>query len=656
MKKVQFVFLIFLSFVFSQIRADIKLPYLFSSGMVLQRNIDVTVWGWADPGERITVTFDGQTQKTKTNREGEWMLKLEPMQAGGPFEMKLIGKNEVVFNNVMIGDVWICSGQSNMEFSVSRALNAEKEITEAKYPDIRLFTVPNDINSKPQSNTNPAEWKDCIPENIVSFSAVGYFFGRDLYRELNVPIGLINTTWGGTIAESWTSPESIATDEDFSGKLKELQSLDIKSVNEELKKKFDRWQQDLRDLDSGYKNGEYIWAEDGIDFSGWKTMDLPALWEIRGQEGMDGVIWFSITFELPPDIAAKGAELNLGTIDDSDITWINGQLVGQIFNHYNWNRKYNLTPEVLKSGKNTVVVRVEDYGGGGGIYGDPDQLYVKSGKFFKSLAGEWKYRIGTSKLPGTPPRTTFGPNSYPTLLYNAMINPLIPYAIKGTIWYQGESNAGRAYQYRRLFPQMIRDWRNQWAQGNFPFLFVQLANFMSPKDQPSESEWAELREAQTMTLALPNTGMASAIDIGEAVDIHPKNKQEVGRRLALNALKIAYDKNVVYSGPTFDSIRIEGNKAYINFMHVGSGLDVHDPYGYVKGFAISGPDHNFHWAKAEKVNDATVVVYSDQVLNPVAVRYGWADNPSDLNLYNQEGLPADPFRTDQWNGMTFGKK
>ena len=636
--------------------ADVSMPYVFSSNMVLQRNIEIPVWGWASPGERINITLGEQKIRTKAEATGKWFVKLPAMKAGGPFEMIVDGKNEIRFTNVMIGDVWVCSGQSNMEWRVIQSNNAEEEIASANHPNIRLFTVPNKIDKEPQNNTYPTEWLTCTPEVIGSFSAVGYFFGRKLSKDLDIPIGLINTTWGGTESESWTSAESIQDDPDFAEELEKLNSLDMDKTNEEMEKEFKNWHQAFRELDAGYDDGVYLWASSDYDYSGWDQVELPGLWEDLGLEGLDGVVWFAIEVDLSNQEIGSGFEMNLGPIDDSDIVWVNGSKVGETFNIYNRNRSYHVAPEVLKQDVNTIVVRVEDYAGGGGIYGDKNQMYLESNGSKISLAGTWKYKVGTNKIPSGLPRGDFGPNSYPTLLFNAMINPLLPYGIKGAIWYQGESNAGRAYQYRRIFPMMITDWRSHWGQGNFPFLFVQLANFMQPKDPPAESTWAELREAQTMTLSLPATGMATIIDIGEADDIHPTNKQDVGKRLALSAYKMAYGKEMVYTGPTYESMKLEGNKVYIKLSNTGSGLDVRDPYGYLKGFTVAGKDKTFHWAKAQKVDDTTVVVYSEMVSAPVAVRYGWADNPHDLNLYNKEGLPANPFRTDEWQGITYGKK
>jgi len=636
--------------------ADVSLPYMFSSNMVLQRDMDIPVWGWASPGERITVRLGDQDVRVRAEDNGTWLAKLPPMKAGGPYDMIIDGKNTIQFTNIMIGDVWICSGQSNMEWSVSLSNNAEEEISNANHTNIRLFTVPNKIDMQPQNNTELSRWMICSPETIGSFSAVGYFFGRDLNKELNVPIGLINTTWGGTDVKSWTSAESARNDPDLSLELAELYELNVEEEKEKREEELNKWYDDLAKMDEGFEDGVYLWASSSYDYSEWEEMELPTLWEDQGLEAVDGVVWFVKEIELPEEMIINGFDLNLGPIDDSDIVWINGSKIGETFDKYNIDRNYHVNPSVLVPGKNVVLVRVEDYRGGGGIYGDKSQLYIEHEFNRISIAGPWKYKVGTAKLPSNPPTSDFGPNSYPTLLFNAMINPLIPYGIKGAIWYQGENNANRAYQYRRIFQLLIKDWRNHWGQGDFPFLFVQLANFMQPQDPPRESAWAELREAQTMALELPNTGMATIIDLGEANDIHPRNKQDVGKRLAVSAYKIAYGKDIVHTGPTYEFMGIEENKIHIRFSNIGSGLVVKDPYGYIKGFTIAGKDKKFHWAKAVKTDDNTIVVYSDDVPNPVAVRYGWADNPNDLNLYNKEGLPANPFRTDDWEGITYGKK
>jgi sialate O-acetylesterase len=362
---------------------------------------------------------------------------------------------------------------------------------------------------------------------------------------------------------------------------------------------------------------------------------------------MDGVVWFRKTINLSAEDAGKSATLELAMIDDNDVTYVNGAKVGAT-NSYNAKRNYSIPAGVLKEGKNVIAVRVEDTGGGGGVYGDSSDMKLTIGNHTLPLYGDWLF--GVEAIAGDA--ASVGPNSYPTLLFNAMINPLIPYTIEGAIWYQGEANAGRAYQYRKAFPLMITDWRKHWNEGDFPFYFVQLASWNADNGNSAKgSSWAELREAQNKTLSLPNTGMAVTTDIGNAVDIHPKNKQEVGKRLAAIALHNVYEKNIVYSGPVYQSMQTDGNKIILSYTNTGSGLMVKDKYGYIKGFEIAGADKQFHYAKAY-INGDKVVVLNDSVNAPVAVRFGWADDAGDDNLYNKEGFPASPFRTDEWKGIT----
>lgn len=378
-------------------------------------------------------------------------------------------------------------------------------------------------------------------------------------------------------------------------------------------------------------------------------MILPNLWESQGMKGMDGVVWFRKTITIPGSMIGAPATLHLGKVDDTDHTWINGQSVGETRNAYDKLRQYVIPEGVLKGGENTIAVRVEDYGGGGGLWGAAKDMYLEIGGTRIELAGSWQYRVSPQGMKMN--QAAMGPNDAPTLLFNGMIKPLIPYAIQGAIWYQGESNASRAYSYRTLFPTMIKDWRKRWGR-DFPFLWVQLANFKPPVATPGDSDWAELREAQSMTLSLPNTGQAVIIDIGEADDIHPRNKQDVGYRLGLAAEKVAYGRNLTYSSPMYKEMRKEGDRIILSFEHVDKGLRVKDRYGYLKGFAIAGADKKWVWAKAELISDHEIAVYSPRIKAPVAVRYGWASNPDDANLYNAAGLPASPFRTDDWLGIT----
>ena len=636
-------------FIFSVANAEVKLPRIFSSNMVLQKGIEIPVWGWAGKGEQVTVSFNNKSVRAKTDSNGKWMVKLPAQEYGGPHKMTIKGKNTIELDNILIGEVWVCSGQSNMEWRTVASTNGEKEVAAANYPKIRLFTVPKAVAQFPQDDISSGEWVECTPETIPNFSAVGYFFGRDVFKELNVPVGLIHTSWGGTVAETWSSAETISKDPDLKDKLTELQQMDLNKYQaekmEQVKKLLGG---EVSDKDLGMVNGKPVWSAVDFNDGSWKTIKTPMYWEQQGYVDIDGIGWYRKEIQLTEVQSKANATLHLGKIDDSDITFINGITIGKTDGLYDKDRVYTIPKELLKPGKNVIAVRVDDTGGNGGIWGDPENQFLAIGSDKVNISGDWKFKISKASVGAV----NIGPNSYPTLLFNGMVNPILPYGIKGAIWYQGESNAGRAKQYQRIFPDMIKDWRMHWNQGDFPFLFVSLANFNPPAENPGESDWAELRESQTKTLSLPNTGMALAIDIGEANDIHPKNKQDVGKRLALNALKVAYDKNIVYCGPIYKSVEFKNGKAFITFSETGSGLKAKDKYGYLKGFTIAGTDKKFQWAKAEIIDNKTVVVYSDLIKDPKSVRYGWANNPDDVNLYNIEGLPANPFRTDDWPGIT----
>jgi sialate O-acetylesterase len=646
MKKILLSFLATL--VCYSLYADVKLPKFFSDNMVLQRNKPIPVWGWANANEKITVQFEQQIKKTKADKNGKWMIKLDNAAAGGPYQLVIKGKNTVTISNVLVGEVWICSGQSNMEMPIAgwgKINHYEEEIAAADYPMIRHFKVPNTISSSPQQDVTGGTWEVCSPATAGDFTATGYFFARDLYNKLKVPIGLLNTSWGGTIVETWVSKKAFENSAEFKDMIAGMSSLNLDSLSKakvtESRKRIESLQGSLNvaDVDS--------WKNVNFNDNAWPKMKVPALWETQQLPDLDGIVWFRKTVRLSAADAGKPATLDLAMIDDNDITYVNGVKVGSTVG-YNVKRSYDVPANILKEGDNVIAVRVEDTGGGGGIYGESSEVKLTVDSKVISLSGEWKFRV--QKISGGA--TSIGPNSYPTLLFNAMVNPLIPYAIEGAIWYQGESNAGRANQYSKSFPLMINDWRARWGVGNFPFYFVQLASFNAANgNSKNGSSWAELREAQTKTLSLPNTGMAVITDIGNAADIHPKNKQDVGIRLAAIALHNVYGQGNVYSGPLFQSMKIEGSKIIIRFTNTGTGLMVKDKYGYVTGFEIAGADQQFHYAKAE-IEGNTVVVYNDSVGNPVAVRFGWADDAADDNLFNKEGFPASPFRTDTWKGIT----
>jgi len=627
--------------------AQVRLPKIFGDSMVLQRGQPILVWGWAGKNEKVTVQFKGQVENTVAGADGKWKLKLAAEAAGGPYQLIIKGKNTVTINNVLVGEVWICSGQSNMEFQVSGAINAAAEIQHSGNPEIRHIIIPKAVASEPKDDfTGNNNWKAASPANTGSFTAVGYFFARELYKELHVPIGLIHTSWGGTDVETWTSRDAFEKSEEFKDMISNVPKLSMDSVAKIRKAEM---QAKLKLLQGGLPEPSAIasWKELGFDHSSWSHMTVPGLWEQQSLPNFDGVVWFRKSITLSAADAGKPAELQLGMIDDNDDTYVNGVKVGAT-KAYNVKRIYKIPAGILKEGKNTIAVRVDDTGGGGGFYGDAADVKIILADGSSSLAGEWAYRV-ESVHDGS---ASINPNAYPSLLYNAMIGPLINYGIKGAIWYQGESNAGRAYQYRKAFPLLITDWREHWAQGNFPFYFVQLAGFNAANGNSiNGSTWAELREAQTLTLSLPNTGMAVITDIGESKDIHPKNKQDVGKRLALVALDHTYGKKNIYSGPTFQSMKIDAGKIRVNFNNTGSGLIGKNADHSIKGFEIAGTDQQFYPAKAS-VEGNQVIVAADAVKNPVAVRYAWADDTGEVTLCNKEGLPAVPFRTDQWKTIT----
>jgi sialate O-acetylesterase len=647
-------------FIFSSqlVQSKILLPSVFSDNMVLQQKTNAAIWGKATAGKavKITVSWNKINYGTITDASGNWKIKVATPGYGGPYTITISDGELLVLNNVLIGDVWICSGQSNMEMPLAgwgKILNNEKEIAEAKFPNIRLLQADHITSNSPINDAKVANggWQECSPKYIAEFSSTAYFFAREVYEKTKVPIGLIHTSWGGTIAEAWTSAESLKKMTDFSAAVDKIQKSAKNPSTISYEEKVQNWVKTITEKDSGYQAGQAKWAS--AETTNWKNMTLPTLWEDAALKNFDGIVWFTKKITLPENWKTNGVKLNLGTIDDNDITFVNGVKVGETVG-YNVGRSYVIPANLLKDGENAITVRVFDSGGGGGVYGEAKDLNLTNNKTEKiSLAGDWKYKVGLDfKNVEAKPYEEDGPNR-PTVLYNAMIHPYLQFSIKGAIWYQGESNADRAYQYRELFPIMIKDWRQKWGQGDFPFYFVQLANFMQVDNAPVESAWAELREAQQKTLALPNTGMATIIDIGDAKDIHPKNKQEVGRRLALIALAKTYGQKINYSGPVYQSSKVEGKQIRLTLGNTENGLKSADGAA-LTGFAISGADKKFYWAKAT-IQGNQIVVSSDQVANPVAVRYAWGNNPV-ANMTSNDGLPASPFRTDTWQGITFAKK
>ncbi|AXB55717.1 sialate O-acetylesterase [Flavobacterium fluviale] len=626
--------------------ANVRMPLIFSNGMVLQRDKQIPIWGFADPNESVEIHFNKQIKKTQADKNGKWTVNLSPEKAGGPFELIIIGKNKIVIKNVLVGEVWICSGQSNMEFQVYKTMNAEKEIADSNYPMIRHFGVAQDLSGTPKEDLKQGKWEASNKETVGNFTAVGYYFARKLYAELKIPIGIINTSWGGTNVETWTSREAFQNSPEFKAMIADVPMVDIDSVFEIYKKSVLDSLKKVQGFDVSLEN-ENQFKNLNFQDKNWPEIKVPSLWENQQIGNIDGIVWMRKTIVLTAEQAKKEAVLHLAKVDDEDKTYINGVEVGTN-NLWDKLRVYKIPANVLKEGSNVIAVRITDYSGGGGIYGDATDLKIDFKDTNLPLDGLWKFNVVQVKI-------AISPNSYPSLLYNAMVNPLVPYAMQGVLWYQGEANVWRAAEYKKSFPLMINDWRTKFKQGDFPFYFVQLSTFDEfGGNSQKGSRWAELREAQSETLKLKNTGMVVTTDIGNAKDIHPTNKQDIGLRLAAVAMNNIYGKKQVHSGPAYKSQEIKGNQIILTFDNIGSGLSTPNN-DELKGFEIAGSDKVFHAAKAI-IKDNKIFVSSDKVQNPVAVHYGWADDDTAINLFNKEKFPASPFRTDNWEMITANEK
>lgn len=634
MRFVFFLWLLLPSFIAS---SQLKLSRLVSDGMVLQRNTHVPLWGWAAPGEAVTLRFQQKEYKTIADGAGKWQLQLEPQSAGGPHQMVFTGSNTITVNDVLFGDVWLCSGQSNMELTMERVRYKYADVVEkANNNAIRQFEVPDRYQfTGAEADLPSGKWLPATKENILKFSAVAYFFADDLYRTYGVPIGLVNAALGGSPAEAWISESAL---KNFPVPYAEAQKFKdsnlIQQIESADRNAQQNWHNQLAEKDLGIKNK---WAAPPLDEKDWMDIDLPRFWSEAALGKVNGSVWFRKNIQLTEEQSKQPAEILLGRIVDADSVFINGHFVGTTSYQYP-PRRYKVPAGILTSGNNVIAVKVINQSGNGGFVRDkPYQLQV--GPDVIDLKGTWKYKLGAASEPA-PSSTTI--RWKPTGLFNAMIAPLTNYPIKGIIWYQGESNTGNPSQYKALMQTLITDWRMRWKQKDLPFLFVQLANFMEPQAAPAESQWAQLRQAQLQTLETPHTGMVVAIDLGEWNDIHPLNKLDIGRRLALQAKHLAYgDNKIVHSGPRLQSVIKNGNKLVILFTNTGGGLTTNDKRD-LKHFAIAGGDKKFLWADA-KIEGDKVIVWSDKIKSPAYVRYAWADNPEGANLYNKAGLPASPF-------------
>lgn len=660
---------------------------VYGDHMVLQCDRPIRISGTAAPGESVKVTIGDNSAYATAGDDGEWTAELPAMKAGmQPYSVVVTGKEGtpgVSFEDVLIGEVWLASGQSNMEMPVYsgrqfwNSANGKAEVAAADHPGIRLFNTCQRRSVSPgveQKEIAGPGWVVCSPETVGPFSALGYYFARQLHKDLNVPVGVINSSWGGTPIQSWIS-EAGYRSANRTGELAKIESSRKPSKEQEakiaaLKKKakiaFDAWEKRFYAFDPAATAAAQAWKNPGFDDSGWQSEEVPS----SPAADFDGIFWYRRTVTIPAEWAGKELTLSLGAVDDCDETFFNGEKVGATGtstpNYWSVPRVYKIPGKLVKAGANTIAVRVADMYSNGGLMGPEPLLYLQLGNDKNDrirLNGAWKYKvefkIDTQKLgtrPTPPDDLSISQSSphFPATLYNSMVAPWTVYPIRGVIWYQGESNAGAYEEYMKLHPLLIQDWRNKWNNPEMPFLFIQLAAFErhspskpGPADfwknrQPSDSSWPKLREVQTATLAIPNTGMAVAIDVGNPFDIHPADKQTLGYRLGKEAERICYGSREISAGPLYERMTVEGNKVRLFFKNTGSGLVAKD--GAPASFAIAGKDGNFVWADA-KIDGDTVLVWSDKVKEPVEVRYAWAGYPGNANLYNKEGFPASPFRT-----------
>ena len=650
--------LIILSFIcfqsFSQEKANqsLKLARLFSDHLVFQRDKPIKIWGWAGVGERVEVSIGNQKNIVSTNSDGKWLAELPAMPAGGPYDVFIKTKTkEIAISDILIGEVWLCSGQSNMEWKLKSADNATNEMAEANYPMIRHFEVAHEVEFEPQDDLKSGEWKVCSPKTAGDFSAVGYFFARDLYQKLKVPIGLIHSSWGGSQVEGWISKKAMKE----SDVLNYYPNIMPKNWNEDT----DNWKRKLVEKIYGDKNynlnsvkaSEYL--KEGFNFNKWLRVDLGSSFDWQNIGAFRGNYFLQKTIEIPESAVSEESIFIFGRNNSKMELYINGNIIFSGTNEKNIAIK--IPQNKWKKGTNSIIIKIGTTTNppwfGAGIEGKSDEFYIEGSQGNIPLNNQ-KWNM----CPVWDEPITFAHfmNSVGTTIYNAMIAPLIPYGIQGTIWYQGESNAGRAFQYRKSFPLMIKNWRKDW-KDDFSFLFAQLSSYGKNQSSNEGSNWAELREAQNMTLSLPKTGMAVITDIGNPDNIHPTNKLDVGKRLALSALKMTYNQSNTIISPMFKEVKFVENKAIVSFENIGSALMTKDKYGYLKGFEIAGDDKRFYYAQAQIENN-TVVISHSNVNKPVSVRYAWADAPIDANLFNTEGLPASPFRTDTWEGITTKKQ
>jgi len=648
-------FTFFLTFLLLHSQAQLTTAKLFGSHMVLQRNQEIPVWGWAEKKAKVTVIINGQDITVKADEQGYWKAILQPMSEGGPYMMNVVsGKDDLTYTDVMIGEVWICGGQSNMEFQLKNALGYKFEQNNAAQQPIRQFHVPDKMSLTPEKDLSDGQWIKADTNTVGDFTAVGYFFAKQLSKQLHVTVGLIYSNWGGTLAEDWISKEALLASPELGDAAKTLPD-----TWDGLKQRVDK---QLKDYSYGKKEvvnytPEQLAGQPASFFNDWQKGSAPGAWEWMGKlYSYRGQGFMQRTVKLDSSYALRKSTLSLGQTDADMSIYINGKLIKN--GALSGNFQVEVPTGTWRAGDNSFLIDLQSrqknpsWFGMGLVGTGMNDLNIRFQDTIINLAdNNWRTMPDISK----PYHFDYLPNNTAYTLYNSMINPLVPYGIAGVIWYQGESNQDKAFQYRTTFPLLITDWRSKWKK-DFPFLFVQLASFGGSQDSNAGSGWAELREAQTMALQLPNTGMSITTDIGDAFNIHPRDKADVGLRLADKALTLVYHLSGFPESPLYKSSEFKDGYAVVSFANADKGLMAKDKYGYIKGFELAGPDHKFYYAQASVVDGNKVKVWCSQVTQPVAVRYAWTDAPIEANLFNVEGFPVGPFRSDNWKGITEGKK
>lgn len=624
--------------------AMLKLPAVIDDNMVLQRNQVNNIWGWTDAGKEVTVSFRNKIYKTISGRSGEWLIKLDPAKAGAAgYIIVSSGRESITLKNILIGELWLCSGQSNMEFAMDGFKQTyPEEIANANDDNIRYITINNTFDNRERPDAAiKVKWSAISRETIEKCSAVGYFFAKKLRERLKVPVGLVVSSWGGTQAQAWVDVNTLNGFPNY----KAVYDTSIKKIDflrlEEIKKKNETLYQERKALSSA---SFHQMTTVDYDDNGWEKTKLPGIWEENGHNTLDGIGAYRVYFNVPEGMESKEAVLHLPYIDDVDSSFINGKFIGT-WRVWNEPRTYKIPAAVLKAGRNVLTIWVEDTGGGGGMNNDAKGFYLEAEGKSISLAGDAMFKVLAPVEDIAAGVNYASLQNQPSVLFNAMIAPLLHLAFKGVIWYQGESNTYAYVEYRKLFPALISNWRQRFSQKEMPFLFVQLSSFNPNITEPEVSEWAGLREAQTYALKLPKTGMAVTIDVGDQKDIHPQRKKEVGDRLAANAFHIVYGiAKEVYTGPMFSTATVTGNTITISYTNTGSGLITKGDK--LMGFAVAGADKKFVPAEAI-IKENEVMVSAASIKAPLYVRYAWAEAPLNANLYNKEGFPAAPFRTDK---------